>query len=194
MVRCGLRQILIDEKQSVRMDPNEKNVSTKQPTTQTHARIPDQNEHGRRSRRDQTTPGQRAQTFDGADSAQASSSLSSGTPRHAFSKDARLLKRREFLFLQQRGKRQHSPHFIVISSLTQKRHSRLGITVSRRFGKAVARNRMKRILREFFRTRQADVTPARDILIIPKVGANALNFAQVAAELERTLFFVGKGT
>ena len=53
---------------------------------------------------------------------------------------------------------------------------------------------MKRILREFFRTRRADVTPARDILIIPKVGANALNFAQVAAELERTLFFVGKGT
>jgi ribonuclease P protein component len=105
-----------------------------------------------------------------------------------------LLKRREFLFLQQRGKRQHSPHFVVISSLSPKRHSRLGITVSRRFGNAVTRNRMKRMLRELFRTRRAEVAPAKDILIIPKVGANALTFAQVTTELERTLFFVGKGT
>jgi len=184
----------INEKQFVRMDRNEKNVSTEQPAAQTHARIPDQNEHGRRPRHPQTASPQGTQTLDGANSAQASPSLSAEAPRYAFSKDARLLKRREFLSLQQRGKRQHSPHFIVISSLTQKRCSRLGITVSRRFGKAVARNRMKRILREFFRTRQADMDPAQDILIIPKGSAKALNFAQVAAELERTLFFVGKGT
>jgi ribonuclease P protein component len=184
----------MNEKQPVRMDLNEKNVSTKQPTTQTHARIPDPHEHSRRSRSPQKASRQRAQTLDGADSAQAGPSLSSRTPSQRFSKDVRLLRRREFLFLQQRGKRQHSPHFTVISSPTRKGYSRLGITVSRRFGKAVARNRMKRMLREFFRTRQAEMTPARDILIIPKVGANALNFAQVTTELKRTLFFVGKGT
>jgi ribonuclease P protein component len=184
----------MDGKQSVGMNSNEKNVSTKQPTTQTHARIPDPYEHGRRSRSPQKTPRQRAQTSDGADSAQAGPSLSTKDAHHTFSKDARLLKRREFLFLQQRGKRQHSPHFVVISSISRNRHSRLGITVSRRFGKAVARNRMKRMLRELFRTRRAEVTPAKDILIIPKAGANALTFAQVTTELERTLFFVGKGT
>lgn len=50
------------------------------------------------------------------------------------------------------------------------------------------------MLRELFRMRRAEVTPAKDILIIPKVGANALTFAQVTTELERALFFVGKGT
>jgi ribonuclease P protein component len=53
---------------------------------------------------------------------------------------------------------------------------------------------MKRVLREFFRTRQVYITPAQNILIIPKVGADALEFIQVAEELERILFIAGKGT
>jgi len=81
----------------------------------------------------------------------------------------------------------------VVSALAAGNHSRLGITATRRFGKAVVRNRMKRILREFFRTRQARITPAQSILIIPKVGADTLDFAQVAEELERVLLSARKG-
>ncbi|HJY80095.1 MAG TPA: ribonuclease P protein component [Candidatus Binatia bacterium] len=113
--------------------------------------------------------------------------------RYAFAKSARLLTRWEFLSLQQGGKRRHSPHFVVVSLPASGKRSRLGITTTRRYGKAVVRNRMKRILREFFRTRQAYITPAQNILIIPKVGANALDFTQVAEELERILFIAGKG-
>ncbi len=176
------------------MDLNEKNLSTKQPATQTHARISHPDEHGGRSRRPQTTSRQRPQTFDRADSTQASAPLNPEGQRYAFPKSARLLIRREFLSLQQRGKRRHSPHFVVVSAPAPGRRSRLGITVTRRFGKAVVRNRMKRVLREFFRTRQVYITPAQNILIIPKVGADALEFIQVAEELERTLFIAGKGT
>jgi len=176
------------------MDLNEKNLSTKQPATQTHARISHPDEHGGRSRRPQTTSRQRPQTFDRADSTQASAPLNPEGRRYAFPKSARLLIRREFLSLQQRGKRRHSPHFVVVSAPAPGRRSRLGITVTRRFGKAVVRNRMKRVLREFFRTRQVYITPAQNILIIPKVGADALEFIQVAEELERTLFIAGKGT
>ncbi len=176
------------------MDLNEKNLSTKQPATQTHARISHPDEHGGRSRRPQTTSRQGPQTFDRSDSTQASAPLNPEGQRYAFPKSARLLIRREFLSLQQRGKRRHSPHFVVVSAPAQGRRSRLGITVTRRFGKAVVRNRMKRVLREFFRTRQVYITPAQNILIIPKVGADALEFIQVAEELERTLFIAGKGT
>jgi len=52
---------------------------------------------------------------------------------------------------------------------------------------------MKRILREFFRRHQAQITPAQNILIIPKVGADTLDFVQVAEELERVLLSAGKG-
>src|SRR5262245_4078941 len=175
------------------MDRNEKNLSAKQPATQTHARISQPDEHDRRSRRPQTPPRQRPQTPDRADSAQASAPLKLGGQGHAFPKSARLLARREFLFLQQRGKRRHSPHFVVVSAPAPGKQSRLGITVTRRFGKAVVRNRMKRVVREFFRTRRAQITPAQNILIIPKVGAHALTAAQVAEELERTLLSAGTG-
>jgi len=81
----------------------------------------------------------------------------------------------------------------VISAPARGEQSRLGITTSRRFGKAVIRNRMKRMLREFFRTHQAGISPAQDILVIPKAGADTLSFMQVAEELE-SLFFAEKRT
>ena len=176
------------------MNLDEKDVSTKQLATQTHPRVSYSDEHRGRARRPQTASRQRSQNSDRSDSAQASAPLNLEARRYEFPKAARLLMRREFLSLQQRGKRRHSPHFVVISLPAQEGRSRLGITATRRFGKAVVRNRMKRILREFFRTRQAHITPARDILIIPKTGADTLSSIQMAEELERTLFFAGKET
>lgn len=104
-----------------------------------------------------------------------------------FPKAARLLTRREFLFLQQRGKKLHGPHFLVITAPGRTPRSRLGITTSRRFGKAVVRNRMKRLLREFFRERQHTLPPATDIILIPKAGAHRLSLPQIARELEGLL-------
>lgn len=61
--------------------------------------------------------------------------------------------------------------------------TRLGITVSRRVGKAVVRNRVKRMVREIFRTTMRDHSPAQDILVIARAGAHKLEYREVAAEL-----------
>jgi ribonuclease P protein component len=63
---------------------------------------------------------------------------------------------------------------------------RLGLVVTKRLGKAVLRNRMKRLLREFFRRHQTGL-PAADLVIMAKKGAAALGYEQVAAELGRLL-------
>jgi ribonuclease P protein component len=48
-------------------------------------------------------------------------------------------------------------------------HARLGITVSRRIGNAVVRNRWKRLIRECFRRIQADL-PAFDLVCIARAA------------------------
>ena len=49
--------------------------------------------------------------------------------------------------------------------------TRLGLSVSRKVGNAVVRNRWKRLMREAFRLSQYDLPARLDIVIRPKAGA-----------------------
>ncbi len=63
--------------------------------------------------------------------------------------------------------------------------SRLGTVVSKKVSKrAHDRNRVKRLLREYFRTRRAEVAPPLDLVVVAKRGAPALGLAAVAEELD----------
>ncbi|MGO8763180.1 MAG: ribonuclease P protein component [Desulfobaccales bacterium] len=107
-----------------------------------------------------------------------------GTAR--FTKAVRLRHRHDFLRAQAQGKRLHTRHFGVVLAPMAEGHPRLGLVVTKRLGKAVQRNRVKRVLREFFRRHQAGL-PAFDLVIMAKKGAPALEYHQVEAELGRLL-------
>lgn len=171
------------------MKGNEKNVSAKQCSQKTHARISNPNEHECGPRGPQTASPQRPQTPGRRDSAQTSASLSSPGRPFSFPKSARLLARREFLLLQSRGKRRHCPHFVLLLSPAKNGRSRLGITVTRRFGNAVQRNKMKRLLREFFRINKEKIAPEQDMLIIPRSGSHRLTLKQITQEIGKALSF-----
>ena len=108
-------------------------------------------------------------------------------PTATYPKAARLRRRPEFLAIQRDGRRRHTPHLVVIRRATTGPGSRLGVTVSKRIGNAVVRNRVKRLLREVFRLRHADIRPPLDVVIIAKPGAGALTYAQAATEFARGL-------
>src|SRR4051795_2699506 len=103
--------------------------------------------------------------------------------RLTYPKEARIRRRSEFLALQRVGKRRHTAHLVVIRRPAVGRVSRLGVTVSRRVGGAVVRNRVKRVLRELFRQRRAQLMPPQDILVIAKPDAGSLTYAEAAREL-----------
>ncbi len=100
----------------------------------------------------------------------------------SFTKADRLRRRRDYLRVQAQGRRLHSRHFGVTLAPPETPAPRLGLVVTRRFGKAARRNRMKRLLREFFRRHKA-LLPPRDLVIMAKQGAEVLNYWQVAEEL-----------
>ncbi len=174
------------------MKVNEKNLPTKQYSPQTHARLSDTHEHGSRTRPDQETPSQGPQTPVRPDTAKTGAALGKRPAPYTLPKAARILVRREFLALQRKGRRWHTPHFVVITAKRPTGRSRLGVTATRRFGNAVMRNWMKRRLREFFRLHQADLVPAQNVLIIPKIGAGTLSFHQITQELGRVLSLAEK--
>ncbi len=105
-------------------------------------------------------------------------------PPYTLRKEERVRRRTDFLRISKEGKRYQTEHFQVSICPNHLSFPRLGIAVGKRVGKAVERNRLKRILREFFRLNKADFPPSFDFVITGKEGAASMNFSQVAQELK----------
>ncbi|MGD9719725.1 MAG: ribonuclease P protein component [Pirellulales bacterium] len=62
-------------------------------------------------------------------------------------------------------------------------HARLGLSVSRKVGGAVERNRWKRVLREAFRLSRDRLPPAIDLVVIPRADASQAQLSTAAESL-----------
>lgn len=107
--------------------------------------------------------------------------LKEGLPR-----GERLRKRAGFQAVQGKGRKLHTDSFLVFV-LPQKipRATRLGITVSKKVGGSVERNRVKRLVREAFRRRKALFPQGLDLVFVAKRSAVEAEFDQVVREIEK---------
>jgi ribonuclease P protein component len=94
-----------------------------------------------------------------------------GVQRFSFKKADRILKRSEFVELSSAGRAVRSDLFIAVVLLSRGERSRLGLTVSRKVGGAVVRNRIKRLAREHFRLNQRLLQRPMDINLIARKAA-----------------------
>ncbi len=102
----------------------------------------------------------------------------------SFTKEDRILKRNEFIQLSKFGRKLHQDYFIAIYAPGRFGRSRLGITVTKKVGGAVTRNRIKRFVREYFRLNRHLLSGEWDINIIAKKEAADLSSEKVFASLQ----------
>lgn len=111
-----------------------------------------------------------------------------GCTSQGFPKTARIRKRSEYLAIQGKGRKLQTENFVVFVAASPSGpvgEGRVGITVSKRVGQAVVRNRVKRILREVYRRSRGQFPSGMDIVFVAKRSAAGLGLANAEQEIER---------
>ncbi|PMC51666.1 ribonuclease P protein component [Gemella sanguinis] len=76
--------------------------------------------------------------------------------------------------------------FVIYYQENKLDHMRLGISVSKKLGKAHERNKLKRYVRESFKTRK-DCLKNYDIIIIVRPAAKGLSFLEFGSSIDHVL-------
>jgi ribonuclease P protein component len=101
-------------------------------------------------------------------------------PDERFPKAVRLLKRREFLEVQDKGQKLPSDCLLGLARPNGRGISRVGLTVSSKVGNAVVRARLRRHLRELFRKRRGQWPPGVDVVLVVRQSAKDASLPELS--------------
>lgn len=106
-----------------------------------------------------------------------------------FPKRRRILKSHDFRLVGRAGQRRQGELLVVevLGWRNPRRPTQLGLTVSRKYGDAVQRNRFKRLVREAFRKHQHRLPAALGCVVSPRSAAHHATAAAIAEELLRLI-------
>ncbi|TDM10424.1 ribonuclease P protein component [Macrococcus lamae] len=102
-------------------------------------------------------------------------------------KNYRIKKNEDFQTIYKSGRSVANRQFIVYRYDAHKHeHFRLGISVSKKLGNAVVRNRIKRSIRESFNKHKADIVAA-DFIVIARKPASEMSVEEINSSLEHVM-------
>jgi ribonuclease P protein component len=90
---------------------------------------------------------------------------------HPFTRDMRLTRQADFDRVHQSNAYAADDTLVIRASRNELDRTRLGVSISRKVGNAVVRNRWKRLVREAFRLEQTSFLPSLDLVVRPRRGA-----------------------
>ncbi|HEX5748033.1 MAG TPA: ribonuclease P protein component [Archangium sp.] len=97
-----------------------------------------------------------------------------------FPKALRLLTRREFLEVQEKGQKLPADCLLGLARPNARPYSRVGLTVSSKVGNAVERARLRRLLRELFRKRRGQWPSGVDVVLVVRQSAKDASFSDLS--------------
>jgi ribonuclease P protein component len=109
----------------------------------------------------------------------------SGGAGEGLPRPRRVRKRSEYLAIQGQGQRLAGTHYMLFARPggDAARAARLGVTVSRKVGGAVVRNRVKRWVRESCRRMQDQLPAGTDLVVVARPSAAKAGYGPTAREL-----------
>lgn len=103
--------------------------------------------------------------------------------RQSFSKEEKLRTSEDFIRAYREGKRIKLPGITIITVKNSLPYCRIGISVSKKFGKAVKRSRAKRLIRELFRRNKQIFPPGHDLVFMPHKKCLYLGWNELESNL-----------
>jgi len=113
---------------------------------------------------------------------------------HGFSREERLRSKGDFDRAFREGTRGWGKWFSVAYRANGLERSRLGVALPRGWGKAVARNRAKRLIREAFRTHKHELPSGIDLVVVPAANWQEPRPDEIAVELIRLISLDQRGS
>lgn len=108
-----------------------------------------------------------------------------------FPRQERLTRRSEYLEVYREGTKRVGPAFICYAARREGRGKKIGFAVSRKVGKAVVRNRVKRYLREIYRTHRERIAEGVHLVVVARPEAAALGYRECRDTLCKTVGRMG---
>jgi ribonuclease P protein component len=151
----------------------EKDISTKQYLKKENPRIQASNEHQKRT----ADPEKKARQ-----GKKAADRLIRERLGLTFPRSVRVRSRADYLKIQRSGRKAGGRYLIILSMDNNLPATRFGITVSRKIGNAVSRNRVRRRIRELQRINRNSIVPGKDIVVIATREASGATFESMKIE------------
>jgi len=104
-----------------------------------------------------------------------------------YPRGARIVRKADFDVVYRNGKRRSSSHFTVFLKANDLPQSRFGFSIKRALGGAVARNRIRRRIREVVRLHREEISAGWDFVIHPKANVEHAAFVALESDLVRLL-------
>ena len=116
--------------------------------------------------------------------------------RLRFGPERRILKRADFIRVYQSGRKSYGRYVTVFCLRSTEPEGelprwRLGITATKKAGKATARNRQRRLVREYFRLNQGWIPEGWDFVVNTKALLSEAGYHDLSRDLDRTLQRLG---
>ena len=158
----------------------EKNIPTEQDKKKKITRLPCKNGDQRRTQSIGTQKTER--------------SLVSDSIGFSYKKEMHVRKKWEFNQIRHKGQKYYGRFICFQYMLDAIGPSKLGLTVSRKYGNAIKRNFFKRRMKEFFRCLNKDFSSSIKLNILPLVHTKNASFEDLKNDWESFVAYLNKGS